>query len=485
MKKLTAIFFVLSLLTAELPAQNASAKLYSGRFDNEPFEEVLNNLEERLNITFSYIDQIIENKRITVNFTNQPLSRALSLILKGTNLSFQIADSTSVIIFKRAVSEHFSITGRIVEKGSGLVVPFANVIVASLGTGDAADSSGSFEISGLMPDTYLVEIRVIGYKKFSAKIDLKNNFNLNAELEIEPLLLEAVEITPGIIQITAGVPAVHTLSSQEILSAPNYASDVFRSIQVLPGIGVTDRRARPNIKGGNPNETSIFLDQMEIFEPYHLYELEGVTGIINTRIVQNVKLMTGGFSAKHTDKMSGIIDVRTIDEEQPHTVDLSADFVFNSLVVSKQINKKVGYFLSARRSNLDLLFGLGDDELRDPVIYDLWSKVSYRVNPRNQFSFNFLWSSDKEGYDDPQALIRPEFFDSLRRNYYGWLNWNWFLRKNLYSSWTVGFQDLKKSANFKFDSSLSADNVDDRRSKILSVRQNTYWEWSPRHSSEF
>ncbi|MEE9213525.1 MAG: DUF4974 domain-containing protein, partial [Thermodesulfobacteriota bacterium] len=101
MKKLTAIFFVLSLLTAELPAQNASAKLYSGRFDNEPFEEVLNNLEERLNITFSYIDQIIENKRITAAFTNQPLSQILSLILKGTNLSFQIADSTNVIIFKR------------------------------------------------------------------------------------------------------------------------------------------------------------------------------------------------------------------------------------------------------------------------------------------------------------------------------------------------------------------------------------------------
>ncbi len=165
MKKLTAFFFVLSLLIAELLAQNASAKLYSGRFDNQPFEAVLNNLEQLLNITFSYIDQIVENKRITAAFTNQPLSQTLSLILEGTNLSFQIADSTNVIIFKREVNEHFSITGSIVEKGSGLVVPFANVIIASLGTGDAADSSGSFEISGLMPDTYFVEIRVIGYKK--------------------------------------------------------------------------------------------------------------------------------------------------------------------------------------------------------------------------------------------------------------------------------------------------------------------------------
>jgi len=309
MKKLVLIFFL--ILTAELLAQNGSEKRYSGHFEKTPLEEVLNDLEQQFNTAFSYLDQIIENKRITVTFKNQPLSRALSLILKGTNLSFQIADSTNVIIFKRAVNEHFSITGRIVEKGSGAPLPYANILIQSLGTGDAADDLGFFKIDNLGPDTYIVKCQVIGYKTLSQEILLNDNLHMNVELEIQAIALAAVEITPGIIQISSEEPAANILTSREVLSSPNFIKDINRSIQVLPSVVSTDIRARPNIRGGNPDETAVFLDNMELLEPYHLIDsYDGPGGLVNTEIAKNIKLITGGFSAKYTDKMSGILEIK-------------------------------------------------------------------------------------------------------------------------------------------------------------------------------
>jgi len=483
MKKFILIFFL--LLSANLSAQNDSQTIYSGQFKNVPLEEVLNDLENKFNTTFSYVDQIIGNKQITANFSKEPLSRALGLILKGTNLSFQIADSTNVIIFKRTVSEHFSITGRIVQKGSGAPLPHANILIQSLGTGDATDDLGFFKIDNLAPDTYTVKFQVIGYKTLSREILLNNNFKVIIELEIQAIPLAAIEITPGIIQISSKEAAANILTSREVLSSPNFIKDINRSIQVLPSVVSTDVRARPNIRGGNPDETAVFLDNMELLEPYHLIDsYDGPSGLVNTEVAKDIKLITGGFSAKYPDKMSGIIEINTQDEEDDHTINATLDFMMASLRLNKKINNKVSYFLSARRAYIDLV-SEDLDELKSPIIYDLWSKLNYQINTRNRLSFNFLFSYDKEGYEDPRALLRPEFFDSLRKNYYGWINWDWLLNRNLYSTLTLGFQDLQKKSDFKFESSLSENNTDNHRNDVLSVRQNTFWDGSENHAFEF
>jgi len=265
---------------------------------------------------------------------------------------------------------------------------------------------------------------VIGYKTLSREILLNNNFKVIIELEIQAIPLAAIEITPGIIQISNKEAAANILTSREVLSSPNFIKDINRSIQVLPSVVSTDVRARPNIRGGNPDETAVFLDNMELLEPYHLIDsYDGPGGLVNTEIAKNIKLITGGFSAKYTDKMSGILEINTRDAESDYTIGASVDMIGAGLLLNKKINNKFSYLLSARRAYIDLI-SEDLDELKSPTIYDVWSKLNYQINPRHHLSFNFLFSSDKEGYEDPLALLRPEYFNSLRTNYYGWINWN-------------------------------------------------------------
>ncbi|MCH8021458.1 carboxypeptidase-like regulatory domain-containing protein, partial [candidate division KSB1 bacterium] len=251
MKLSVLVLSIITVISEIILAQDNTTLHLSVNYKNIPLEEIIEEIDNKHNIKFSYLDQFVENKRITAFFKNKPLPEALQNILQGTSLSFQIVDSTNVIIFKKTVEESFSIQGQIIEKESGLGVPFANVIIASLGAGDAAGSSGFFEISELMPDKYSIEFRALGYKQLSKKIDLKEDLILNAELEIQPIKFAPVEITPGIIEISSEETSTHVLSSEEILSSPNFFKDVYRSIQILPGISNTDLSAKPRIKGGH------------------------------------------------------------------------------------------------------------------------------------------------------------------------------------------------------------------------------------------
>ncbi len=487
MKLSVLVLSIITVISEIILAQDNLPPQLSANYKNIPLEEIIEEIDNKHNIKFSYLDQFVENKRITAFFKNKTLPEALQNILQGTSLSFQIVDSINVILFKKEVQESFSIQGRVIEKETREAIPFANVIIPSLGTGDATDENGYYEIAGLPSDTYDMKVQVIGYKELSKKISLERDTYLNAELEIQAIELAAVEITPGIIQITADEPAANTLTSQEILSAPNWTKDIYRSIQVLPGVATTDFRAKPYIKGGNPNETAVFLDNMELYEPYHVYENDAPISLINSQIIKNAKLLTGGFSAKYTDRMSGIFNLDTINEKNEQMANFSLDVFFASFLLSNRINEKFSHFLSVRRSFLDLL-GVNldkDGEFKWPRYYDIWSKLNYRANHKHRFSFNFLFSNDEQGYDDPQALIRPEYFTSLRRNYYGWINWHWLMNRNLYVTTTVGFQNLKKESDFEFEFSLSENNIDNRHTNLLSLTQNYYWTSFNRHSLEF
>jgi len=97
-----------------------------------------------------------------------------------------------------------------------------------------------------------------------------------------------------------GVEIVDAQERAAALIFGNFQKDIYRSVQALPGIANTDFSAKPHIKGGNPDETEVLLDNMPISEPFHLEELfDGAYSIINTEQVRHLKLFTGGFSAKY------------------------------------------------------------------------------------------------------------------------------------------------------------------------------------------
>ncbi len=68
---------------------------------NAPLSEVLDVLEKRYEITFSYVDLTIANKTMSFPDENLSLAEVISLLSTSTNLDFIVVDNTNIVISKR------------------------------------------------------------------------------------------------------------------------------------------------------------------------------------------------------------------------------------------------------------------------------------------------------------------------------------------------------------------------------------------------
>jgi len=496
----------LVFLWAEMAdAQERAVALISGNYQNAPLKKILIEIEEQFKLTFSYLDQSVDSVFITTAFQDKKPAAALEIILQDTHLSFKMLDTNNVILFRK-LPEKYSLRGAVIDQQTGRGLPEVNVIVRGLLKGAATDSSGFYKIERLEPNVYEIDFEMLGYKRSSKRLGLVKNMELNIALTQQPVELAAIEITPGVIEISAAEPAAHILSAEEILAAANFQRDFYRSVQALPGVANTDFSAKPHIKGGHPDETEVLLDHMPISEPFHLEELfDGAYSIINTEQVQRLKLFTGGFSAKYPEKMSGVIDVNTINALTERSWQFNLDYLRTGVFFNTGLGDKLRYFLSARRTNFDFLprdfftveTGVNPPETATspvdkilPINFDLWNKLDYRINPQHRLAFNFLRAiDDLEAVEGSQNFGRPQFLDSSRKNTYAWVNWNWLAHQRFSSITTLGLQNLSKQADFLFDVNLFDEtrrrNYDEQRSNIFIFRQQNLWQLAADHGLEF
>lgn len=160
-----------------------------------------------------------------------------------------------------------------------------------------------------------------------------------------------------------------------------------------------DFSAHFSIRGGRHDETLIILDGLELYEPYHLKDFnEGAISIIDSEAIDGVELMTGGFPAAYGNKMSGVfnMDTRKSKAESPkYSVGLSFMYA-RAKAEGTFADNKGSWLFSDRRGYLDLIFTImGQNDHPSPAYYDVFGKIEYDLNSRNNLAFNVLRAGDK------------------------------------------------------------------------------------------
>jgi outer membrane cobalamin receptor len=292
------------------------------------------------------------------------------------------------------------IRGRVVEESGA---PVAGARVAILGTARNTYSrdDGSFLLSDLPPDRYVLRAQRIGFA-----VPAADTVTLNAGQTIErPIVLRALPVPLSRVVISPGsytlLDAVGTsqqmLTRDQLLSRPQLAEDLFRSLNRLPGLSGSDYSAKLRIRNGGQDELLVLLDGVELIEPFHLKDFDGALAILDAEAIDRVELSTGGFGVQYGNRMTGVVELTSASPDADRSRN-SVGLSFSN-VRGKSEGRFAGgrgsWLASARRGYLDVIFKLiGETDPPDPSYYDLFGKVQYQLGSRHLLSGHALVAGD-------------------------------------------------------------------------------------------
>ena len=214
-----------------------------------------------------------------------------------------------------------------------------------------------------------------------------------------------------------------SLARERLRSMPHLGEDVFRAVARVPGVAADEYAAQFSIRGGEEDEILVLLDGMELYEPFHLKDVNGgALSIIDVEALDSVRLLTGGIPARFGDRLSGVMDLTSASPKGTRRASLGLSMTNARALAEGQLNDGRGGWLAvARRGYLDLVLGITDAspqvDLR-PVYYDGYAKVSRDVGESHELSAHALWAADTMRIVDDEDTVENSY-----ANGYGWLTW--------------------------------------------------------------
>jgi outer membrane receptor protein involved in Fe transport len=208
--------------------------------------------------------------------------------------------------------------------------------------------------------------------------------------------LDTIVVTASRYALAREDVGVSTLLVQDELRAlPKLADDSLRAVHRLPGAASNGISGLAHIRGGEENETEIVLDGLPLSEPFHLKNFFSPVSVLDPEIVGAMDVYSGGFPVNYGDRMSAVIDVRSVVPPVDGMRAIGASLYHTNGVAGGSFDEARGrWLLSGRRSNLSDAIKLVDSNLGEPKYLDSFSKVEYDFSEATTGALHLLVVDD-------------------------------------------------------------------------------------------
>ncbi|MCB0730572.1 MAG: TonB-dependent receptor [Ignavibacteriae bacterium] len=370
--------------------------------------------------------------------------------------------SIIILIFNTnfAQSKGVRISGKITDKETNEAIIGVNIIIEKeispnsfqFIDGTASDKDGSYVTQYFPQNKYRIIFKSIGYKEHSEILNFSiKEGTLLFDIQLEPSAVELEEILvrdEKIIEKNVSVINVPT-KLLELLPSISGEIDVFRSLQLLPGVKVASELSNGvYIRGGSPDQNLTLVDGAMIYNPAHL---GNIASTFNTYAIYDMKLIKGAFPAEYGGRLSSVLDIKLREGNKEKEMGRIGVGTINShAVIEGPISDKVTYIFSGRVMYYDQLQKVFQKNSVTPRFnfYDANIKLNYEISKNENISLNTMYSKDNI-YSSPVNL--------------GFLyNINW-VNSNIGLNWIKGFgNDIISSTNISvigYDFVSSLDDV--------------------------
>ena len=474
-------------------------------FVNKPLNLAIDSLVSTYDLNIVYQDKIINNITINSICKNCNSDEAIKSLLKNTSLDWK-KNKYQYIIINNKINK--TISGYIIDAKSGEYIPHANIYVKDSYLGTMSDEYGFFNISGNIDKADTLIISYIGYHP----LKIVNNVNDDANYyEIMPKILgvETINIFGEKIEFLQRSSSHGELafSPRHITNLPNIGeSDVFRSLQLLPGIQMGNSGfAGLFIRGGTPDQNRIILDGMTVYQVDHFF---GFFSSINSNIVKDVQIYKSSFPAKFGGGISSIIDITgKSGSTKKQKLDLFTNMLSAGFTYQKPLSKRGSLILSARRSFTDQYQTKLYDKIHDFLIsgsglnigselpsdslsyssqylpnfyfYDINGKFTYLPTEKDIISISFYEGRDYLGeektFDFPSDTIGVDQVKTNERTRWGnnglsgrWLHrWSEKLTTQLFLSDTKYLSNHLLNSYWSLDTSITPVYLSKDKNQII------------------
>ena len=209
-----------------------------------------------------------------------------------------------------------TIRGFVYEDANGEPAMFSNVVLDGTTFGSSTDVNGYFVINKIPAGKYILKVTYLGFDTIKTPIVLEEGkiFSHKFYLKKSSVELETVTISSERIAArTETRTSVIKITPKEIKSIPSIGgqADIAQYLQVVPGVVFTgDQGGQFYIRGGSPIQNKVMLDGMTIYNPFHSI---GLFSVMETELIRNADIYTGGFNAEYGGRISSVMDITTKD----------------------------------------------------------------------------------------------------------------------------------------------------------------------------
>ena len=321
-----------------------------------------------------------------------------------------------------------ALQGTVSDIKTGETLAGANILVKGTYKGTAADLDGFYSISDISPGYYDLECSVLGYTvQIAAGIVLTPGETRVLDFEMEPTVLalgeEVIVIGEAPLLDVDNTSSARILDSEEIENS--IAEDISALVAQQAGVVVVNNEI--HIRGGRADENIFIIDGARVKDPI---SGQSYGSYISADAIEQLEVITGGFSAEYGEAMSGVVDVKIKE---------GGDEYSGSFTVKTD---RPGFNLPQTQNTLNSEFSFGGPE---PITENLRSlgiripgKVSFFMNGYSFISDTHLPVADQLYPSNPDYDI----FAPREEN-------NWSIIGKL--SWNP---DETKKATYTYDRSL-------------------------------
>ena len=317
-----------------------------------------------------------------------------------------------------------ALNGYIYDSKSQLPLLGANILIEGTEKGAISDENGFFQILEIKPQSYNLTVSYVGYqskKIFNIIVKSKGNQTLEIYLKESTQELDEVILFESPFKKSKETPlSINTFSRVEIESYPGADNDVTKVVQSMPGLSPSVGGFRNDIiiRGGAPNETVYYLDEIEIPNINHFStqgSAGGPQGMINISFIDEVTLSTSAFGIEYDNPLSGVLQ---FNQKNGNPKEISGNFRFGASdsaitlegPLIRDEENKTTFIFSARKSYLQFLFKLIGLPIR-PDYWDFQGKINHKIDDYN--SINIIGI----GAIDDFSVEAPEDFDLTQQSF--------------------------------------------------------------------